>query len=275
MPVHEQAGDEVGVWYDTGVLGATIAAATTLLRLLLGAAVIPYRHPVDTAKRVATLDQVSGGRVTLVAGAGGLRREFAVLGVDYGARGPLTDEYLSAIRMLWTSTRPSFEGEHVRFPALHAEPGCAQQPHVPIWIGGSSGRLAPLRRAARLGDGWAPANPIDPGEARADLEFLAAERERCGRSHLPFTMAYSMQVGELDATTTRSRQHVGRPAGGQSGTAESPPPTSPEQVRDEVGRLVELGASQVSILFDWRSPAEHADRLQAFAEEVMPWFGAR
>ena len=269
MPVHPDAGDEVDVWYDTAALAATLAAATSRLRLVLGAVVIPYRHPVDTANRVATLDQVSGGRITLVAGTGWLRREFTALGVDHALRGRLTDEYLEVIRLLWTADRPSFAGDHVRFPALHAQPHCVQRPHVPIWVGGSSGRRAALRRAARLGDGWAPANAIDAGTARADLAFIAAERHRVGRGSEPFSVSYSLQFGELDTTTERSRAHVGRPAG--AGLAEGPP-ASADQVLDEVGRLVELGADQLSVLFAWRSPTEYLDRIEEFATRVMPEF---
>ncbi|MFI6309665.1 TIGR03619 family F420-dependent LLM class oxidoreductase [Nocardia fusca] len=274
MPVHDKTGDEVGVWYDTAVLGATIAAATKRLRLVLAAAVIPYRHPVDTAKRIATLDQVSGGRVTLIAGTGWMRREFTALGVDHAARGVITDEYLQVIRLLWTGTKPAYDGDRVRFPPLHTEPRCVQSPHVPVWVGGSSGRRAPLLRAARFGDGWAPANSVDDATARADLEFLAAERERCGRADLPFTVSHSMQFGTLDETTEKSRNHVGRLVTASPDVDVAPPATA-EQARDEVGRLIGLGAGQISVLFGWSSPAEYLERLAEFAENVMPEFAAR
>jgi probable F420-dependent oxidoreductase len=268
MPVHSGSGDEVDVWYDTAVLASAISSVTRRLRIVLNAVVIPYRHPIDTAKRIATLDQISAGRVSVVAGVGWLRREFTALGIDYAARGAMTDEYLRAVKDAWTEPPADFKGRYVQFPAVYGEPRCVQRPHVPIWIGGSSGRRIPLLRAANIGDGWAPANAVDAAMVAADAAFLTAAREECGRGGSPFTIACSLQLGALDDTTTRSRNHVGKP----SHPSSNPPggrTHSPDQTREEIGRLVSAGVSHFSLLFGWSSPNEYLDRLAAFAADVM------
>jgi probable F420-dependent oxidoreductase len=133
---------------------AYVAAATTRIKLATGILIVPQRNPVVTAKQVATLDVLSGGRVLLGIGVGWLGEEFAAIGVPFDDRGRRTDEYIAAMRELWSSDAPTFEGEFVKFTAAH----CRPQPlngAIPIIVGGHS--KAAARRAGRLGDGFFPA----------------------------------------------------------------------------------------------------------------------
>ena len=149
-------------WMDTGghhaldpfVALSFAAAATTRIRLQTHLCVLPYRNPFLTAKSVASLDVLSGGRVILGAGAGYLEAEFAALGVDFDERNELTDEAIVAMKAAWSGEPLSLVGR--QFDANHnfALPRPLQDPHPPIWIGGNSKRA--IRRAVELADDGRP-----------------------------------------------------------------------------------------------------------------------
>jgi len=134
---------------------ACLARVTSRARLGTSVLVIPYRHPVLTAKMLATIDQLSGGRVILGAGVGWLREEFEALGTPpFEQRGIVTDEYIRLMRTAWTTDPVTFTGRYVSVQAIHALPKPAQPGGIPVWIGGHTD--AALRRTATLGDGWHP-----------------------------------------------------------------------------------------------------------------------
>ena len=133
---------------------AFAAAATTRIRLATGILILPQRNPLILAKEVATLDRLSGGRVTLGVGVGWLEEEFKALGVPFAGRGERTDEYVAVMRALWTQELASFSGATVEFHDVYLRPAPVQQP-IPIVIGGHSERAA--QRAGRIGDGFFPA----------------------------------------------------------------------------------------------------------------------
>ncbi|WP_039890413.1 LLM class F420-dependent oxidoreductase [Mycobacterium xenopi] len=130
------------------------AARTTSLRLIPNIVVLPYRNPFLVAKSGATLDLLSGGRFTLAAGVGYLKREFAALGVDYDERAELFDEALEVIRAVWTTDDLCFDGRHFTARGITAHPRPVSRPHPPIWIGGNTG--AARQRVVKHGDGWCP-----------------------------------------------------------------------------------------------------------------------
>lgn len=128
-----------------------IAGATKRIRLGTWVLVLPHRNPIVTAKMWATLDVLSGGRMILGAGIGWMEEEITLLGAPYQKRGALSDEYIRAMRELWTSPDPTFNGQYVNFSGIRCEPKPLQQP-FPVWIGGHSARA--MRRVVELGDGW-------------------------------------------------------------------------------------------------------------------------
>ena len=130
-----------------------VAAHTTDLRLATGISLLPERSPVVYAKEVATLDNMSGGRVELGIGIGWLKEEFEALGVPWERRGPRTEEYISVMRALWAEDAASFNGEFVSFDQISCNPKPARG-SVPIHIGGHS--RAAAERAGRVGDGFWP-----------------------------------------------------------------------------------------------------------------------
>lgn len=133
---------------------AYIAAVTTRIRLATGILILPQHNPVVTAKQVATLDHMSGGRILLGIGVGWLREEFDAIGASFPDRGARTDEYVAAMRCLWQQEKPTFQGEFVQFTDAYCRPQPVQD-SVPIIVGGHS--KAAARRAGRLGNGFFPA----------------------------------------------------------------------------------------------------------------------
>jgi len=131
-----------------------LAGVTSHIEIGSTVMILPYRSPLETARSFANIDQLSGGRCILGVGVGWAREEFAALNVPFEKRGAMTNEYLAAIKALWTQDVASFEGEFVRFQDVHTAPRPVQTPHPPIWVGGSSD--AALRRTVRYGDAWHP-----------------------------------------------------------------------------------------------------------------------
>ncbi len=139
---------------DPLVWSSWVAASTDTLKLATGVLILPQRHPLVTAKEVATLDRLSGGRTMLGVGVGWLREEFEALGVPFERRGRRVDEYVDVIRRLWEEDETAYDGEFVSFPPVKSFPKPVQ-PRVPVVVGGHSDAAA--RRAGRLGDGFFPA----------------------------------------------------------------------------------------------------------------------
>jgi probable F420-dependent oxidoreductase len=154
MPIHD---NPVPIAPETPLLDSlvaltTVAAHTRHVRLGTGILVLPHHNPVLLAKALASLDVVSSGRLIAGFAAGYVEREFAALGVDFRRRGAISDDYLAAIRTLWTDELPRFAGRFAAFDDIRFEPKPVQRPHPPIIVGGHAAPA--LRRAARFADGW-------------------------------------------------------------------------------------------------------------------------
>lgn len=129
-----------------------IAAHTQRVRLGTGILLLPQFNPVIAAKQLASLDSLSKGRLILGVGVGWSEHEYEVLGIPYHDRGRRTDDYLKAMKALWSQDRPAYHGRYVSFDSLQANPRPVQQPNPPIVIGGLS--PGSYRRAVEQGDGW-------------------------------------------------------------------------------------------------------------------------
>lgn len=165
--------------YDVFTMLGFLAGRTTRLRLGTNVYNIGLRHPFTTARAVATLDQVSDGRVELGVGASWLAAEWEATGLDFATRGGRVDEALAVCRQLWTEAVVEHHGEHFDFAQVMFEPKPVQQP-VPVSVGGDS---APARRrAALLGDGWIPMNtPVEKlPAALTEIQRLRADAGRVG-----------------------------------------------------------------------------------------------
>ncbi len=197
---------------------------------------LPQRNPVYTAKEVATVDWLSGGRVDFGIGVGWLREEFDALQVPWPQRGARTDEYLDVLRSLWCEDPSSHQGTYYTLPPCNFFPKPVQVPHPPVHVGGESD--AALRRTARHGQGWHSFNrspdELDVPLRRLD-EFLAAE----GRTSAEITVTVSPYFKEMHA--------------------------------QDVERYAEAGADAVAILIFAASAAEIApafDALEPYLERA-------
>ena len=165
---------------DPFVALAVAAAATERLLLGTGVALLVERDPIVTAKEVASLDLVSGGRVIFGVGVGWNREEMENHGTDPRTRGELVDERLRAMVEIWTKDEAQFHGRYVDFDPIASWPKPVQKPHPPIYVGGGSRAFG---RIAELGDAWI-ANGLPPGKLGPMLEEL---RETAGRD-VPVTV---------------------------------------------------------------------------------------
>ena len=165
--VAERLGDRP--YHDAMTVLTAIACSTKTVRLGTSVLVLPWHEPARLGKMIATLDQLSGGRVALGVGVAITEDEFENLGVDFKTRGRRMDEILGALQALWTQDVPAFSGEFYRFGGLKFSPKPKQKPYPPLLIGGSS--AAARRRVAALGDGWHTLrlSPAQFAEGRGDI----------------------------------------------------------------------------------------------------------
>ena len=131
---------------------AAVAVRTERLRVGTGIFQLPVHHPVRVAEQVATIDQLSAGRISLGVGLGWWPLEYEVHGSDFRQRGARLDEALRILKLVWSEEHTSFEGRFWSFPELTVHPRPVQQPHPPLWVAGVAD--AAVDRAARLGDVW-------------------------------------------------------------------------------------------------------------------------
>jgi probable F420-dependent oxidoreductase len=242
--------------FDPLVTLAVAAGATTRVRLGTTVLIVPYRNPVVTAKMISSLDALSGGRFVLGIGAGWVAAESAMLGVPFAERGAMTDEYLAAMRELWTSRAPSFAGKYTQFSGLTFEPKPRQTPHPPIWVGGH-GRAA-LRRAAQFGAAWHPINH-PPDELRSGRTELARLCQARGRAEPPaLTLRNDVRVLRPGQAAPASA-HAGRVLAGE-----------PAALVDQLVELADCGVEHLVLEFLAADGRDLDEQMAIFAERVRP-----
>src|SRR5205809_2874455 len=175
-------GRDDGPIFEAWALLAAMAVATSRTRVGCAVTGNTYRHPAVLAKAAVTVDHLSGGRLECGIGAGWAENEHAMLGLEFGTRNDRADrleESVQIIRSLWTQPRTTFEGKHYRLQDAVAEPKPMQQPHPPIWIGGS-GPKRTLRITAEYADVWNAAGG-SPEEVSASSAILDQHCADVGR----------------------------------------------------------------------------------------------
>jgi len=200
---HIVVGDDVrsAPWtnvYDPFVAMSFIAAHTARIGVGVSVLIMPYRNPIDTAKALATLDCMSGGRLIVGVGAGWNEAEFAALGVPFHERGVRTNEYLRLWQACWAPGKVSFAGKFVSFADMHVKPKPLQQPHPPIWIGGASD--AALGRAARFAAIWQP-TPLSIAQLVERRVALRKACDKIGRELIPTRMSFRVEFSTITGNT--------------------------------------------------------------------------
>jgi probable F420-dependent oxidoreductase len=193
---------------------AAIGAVTSRVRLGTHLFVAPLRPAVLVAKMIATLDVMSGGRLTLTVGTGWQAREFAALGVPHAGRGRRLEDIVRACFVLWNEPSASFSSPTVSFDRMYCRPQPIQPGGVPIWFGGAPTRLT-ARRVAELGQGWVPIGNTPIPDVAAGMALIAEECARVERDSDDLTYRCSLTVVKdssgkpnLDRTLATASQFV-------------------------------------------------------------------
>ena len=192
---------------DCWVSLAFIAAATTTLRISTSVYVLPLRNPFEVAKAAGALSIFSDKRFALGVGAGWMKDEFDIYGVEFAGRGKRMDEMIAVMQKLWDGGMVEYHGQHYDFPRLQIEPAPKQR--VPIYVGGAN--RAALKRAAFVGDGWIGAGNT-PDEVPAIMAELQALRQQAGRADQPLETIVGLN-GSFPLDTYKHLQDQGMTSG--------------------------------------------------------------
>ncbi|MDJ0274231.1 MAG: TIGR03619 family F420-dependent LLM class oxidoreductase [Aigarchaeota archaeon] len=234
-----------------------IAAKTESITLGTSIVVMPLRPTILTAKQLATIDYLSGGRLIVGVGAGWEPTEFRTFGVDFRRRGALLEEQLRLLRVLWSSERPVFEGRFHRVRDVIFSPLPAQKGGPRIWVGGNTERA--VRRALSLADGWHFTGiPFDELEERMAL-IRSSGREG-------FTVSGRLTV-KLDpsAKSEESRSGSGERRYIVGGWA--------SRVAEELSRYAKLGVEHVAIYLGDLPVDALLSKMREFVKDVVPSVG--
>ncbi len=235
-----------------------LAGCTQRVRLGTHVLIVPYRNPVITAKMLATLDVLSGGRVIVGVGVGWMEEEFQALGLStYAERGAVTDEYIQLYKELWTKDEPVFQGKHYQLSGSGFQPKPIQKPHPPIWVGGHTDPA--IRRAARLCDGWMPIGLrppaiLEPEEMAGKIARLRALTSAAGRPEDAVTITFSTTVAFEAAPGPSRRTMSGRP----------------EQIAADLRQYLDAGVQNFILGFAAQSVSGQREAMEQFSRQVMP-----
>jgi probable F420-dependent oxidoreductase len=244
------------VAYDALVVLSVVAGCTERVELGTGVLVLPQRNPLLTAKQVASLDSLAGGRVILGVGAGWLVEELEALDApDPSRRGEVLEEWIAILRACWSDEVPRYDGRFYRFDPVHFDPLPARA--VPILVGGNS--RGALRRAGAIGDGWF-GTAVTLDEARASIAAVRRHAEEAGRDPAALTVG----AGYTVRITAEEREHERHLLG------------TPTQIAERVHALAEVGFDHIELRFaPMRDPGERSleaalEMIEQFAEDVAP-----
>lgn len=239
-------------FFDPLALFGVLAGATDKVKIATGVLVAAYRHPIVLAKTLASIENFAPGRIVLGMGAGWMREEFDAVGVPYDKRGAVLEEYIGALRALWSGESTDFEGTFFSWPKAGFLP--APTSPIPIILGGHSDRA--VERAARVADGWAVVTGKGQGRglegAATRIGFVTRALESNGRDPATFTLAFQHALWFTDEPST-SMPFVG----------------PPDHIAASIKSLADLGVSMIDLIVI--GPAEvMVENARRFSEEVRP-----
>lgn len=240
-------------YHDALTILTAAACATQRVRLGTSVLVLPWHDPARLGKMVATLDQLSKGRVDLGVGVATTKDEFENLGVEFTTRGRRMDEILSALKALWTEDVPHYDGEFYKYDGLRFSPKPYQKPYPPLLIGGSS--IAARRRVARIGDGWHTLrqSPRQFAEGRKDI---IERTEALGRDPAGFKYSISIPIRFSDNTPEDDAQDRTTLSG------------SPDDIVETIQAYEAAGLTEIVIGAGSADVGENVETMTRFMDEV-------
>jgi probable F420-dependent oxidoreductase len=261
-PTGKFADDWRNGYLEPLTLMSYLAGETSHVRLGTSVLVIPYRNPVVTAKMLATLDVLSGGRIILGAGVGWFKEEFEALhSAPFERRGAVTDEYLHLMRACWTREPVDWQGASYRMGPVSAMPKPRQKGGIPIWVGGHTD--AALRRAGEISDGWHPIGlrppaMLLPEEYRDKVAIVRDWARKAGRDPKAITLSFRCPLEVLPKRA--------KPAGGERQLFRG---TAVEVIRD-LKAYQALGVTHFVFDLVAQDLRGCLAIMERFAEEVRP-----
>jgi len=233
-------------FYEPLSLLGWLAGVTTKIEIGTTVIIVPYRNPLELAKATANVDQLSDGRFILGVGIGWAQEEFHVLNAAYKSRGAVTNEYLAAVKLLWTQDMASYNGKFISFDDVHTAPRPIQTPHPPIWVGGPSD--AAMRRTVRYGNAWHPIRIQMDWFKNTGIPRLKEISDEEGKS-VP-ELCPRIRLRLTDSPVTGSDRVVGE--------------GDIDQVHRDLAELENLGCSYVIL-------DTYADDLEAIKNNEISW----
>jgi len=234
-----------------------LAATTSKVTLGTSVLVLPYHNPVELAKYAATLDQISGGRVTLGVGVGAMTEEFDALGISMRERGSLTNECIDMMKELWANHLPRFQSKRWDFSDLYFSPKPAQA-SIPIWVGGSSSGA--IKRTALRGDGWHPTGISAEAYALTKREIIEA------------ATAAGRDASQMDWSTRVEVEVHGKPSSDRAASRSTLPGDNPEMMVAGIKAFQDAGVDHIVLALNSGDVPALKRLMETIATEVLPEF---
>jgi probable F420-dependent oxidoreductase len=266
--------DTPPTYYDILVTASHLAARTERIRFVTSTIVLPHHHPVLLNRQVATLDVLSGGRFTLGIGLGGSADEYRRMRGELGRanRGEMLDEYLAALRLLWTEPSATYHGTYVWFDGVEAFPKPVQAP-LPIFMAGKAEGV--FRRIARLGQGWIDTFML-PDEIAARVADLRRYTVEARGGEEPIEIARQFYLSLAPSEELAKGNHEASLPGAR-GPASFGPPNSemvligtPDHIAARLRDYVAAGVTEICAIFFSPTAASAIEQMTLFRDEVIP-----
>ena len=270
-------------FYESLTTLAYLAAQTTTIDLGVACMVTPCRNPIYAAKQIATLDWLANGRLIVGVGLGSKAtrssNEFDLFGISTKKRAAMTDEYIEAMKAIWTQPLASFSGKFVSFEAAEIYPKPKRSPHPPVWVGGWTDHAAV--RAGRHGEGWIP-GWLGPSEMARGRDLMIEAASEAGRDGTRITVAV-----EKLATIARTREEgLERALPTVRTSSESYERDvddvqfaldrhifgSVDDVRQRVEEFVEAGVTHFELKLIYKNMEELLGQMELWAETILPLY---
>jgi len=239
-------------FFDPLALYGVLAGATSRVRIGTGVSIVAYRHPIVLGKMLASIENCAPGRIVLGVGRGWMREEFEGVGVGFDKRGARLEEYIRALRAIWSGQPSSFSGEFYSWEEAGFLP--APTTHLPILLGGHGDEA--LRRTAELGDGWVITTGKGQGAGiqavEARLDVLRAAMDERGRDFSELEIVYPNLLWFSDHPNPKM-----------------PLTGSAEEIAASIKKLEEIGVTTAHMIVFGPGPLV-SETAQRFSEEVLP-----